>query len=107
MLEVRDLQLRISSMEECQNALERLSEREREPYFKDMFDCSVKMLGEYKELLMSRIENAELKEDVDGTSLEYINPNEVTVEHLMKILKSYEPDAIIVNGKGENVRIYP
>lgn len=40
-------------------------------------------------------------------SLEYVNPNEVTAEHLIKILKSYEPDAIVLNGKEKNISIYP
>lgn len=49
---------RISNIGECQHALELLSENERETYFKDMFECSKVMLGEYKALLSDMNENA-------------------------------------------------
>lgn len=59
-MEVKEAKSRISNIEECQYMLGRLVEKEREPYYKDMFKCSKEMLGEYKALLLEMIQNAEL-----------------------------------------------
>lgn len=37
---------------------------------------------------------------------EYKNPNKVTAEQLIEILKSYDPEAIVLNGNEENIRVY-
>lgn len=51
----KDAKIRISNIEECQKALKRLSDNEKEPYFKDVFKCSNNMLDEYKSMLLEII----------------------------------------------------
>ena len=38
---------------------------------------------------------------------EYKNPNEIKVSQLIEILKECDSDAIVINGKDENIKIYP
>ena len=38
---------------------------------------------------------------------EWENPNEVTVEKLIEILKTLDQSAVVLNGKEKNIRIYP
>lgn len=59
-MKVKEAKSRISDIDDCKNSLERLAEKEKEPYFKDMYKCSAKMLEEYKKLLLDMIENAEI-----------------------------------------------
>ena len=37
---------------------------------------------------------------------EWKNPNEMSVSKLIKILQEFEPDAVVINGNEENIRIY-
>lgn len=59
-MKVKEAEQKIKTIENCVEAMGNRIKTDKEPYYSDAGKCTVKLLLEYKQMLIEKISNAEL-----------------------------------------------